>query len=72
MNPAYARAYIRAGWLRGMWFGGYELAEAHFAAAEKLLREAGVPDTDLDLRQLRDFRHELEKQKAEEEREEGK
>lgn len=72
MNPAYARAFIRAGWLRGMWFGGYEIAEAHFREAEKLLREAGVPDTDLDLRQLRDFRHELEKQKAEEEREEGK
>jgi tetratricopeptide (TPR) repeat protein len=72
MNPGYARAFIRAGWLRGMWFGGYEIAEANFREAEKLLRDAGAADTDPDLRQLRDFRNELAKQKAEEERDEGK
>ncbi len=72
VNPAYARAYIRAGWLRGMWFGNYEAAEGYFRQAEEILRKARVPDTDMDLRQLRDLRQELAKQKAEEERKEGR
>ena len=67
VNPASPRALIRAGWLRGMWFGNYTLAEARFRAAEELLRQGGVPETDPDWRQLRDFRAALAKQKAEEE-----
>ncbi len=71
VNPVSARAMIRAGWLRGMWFGRYEAAESHFAAAEALLRKGGVPESDSDWRQLKDFRQALAKQKAEEEEEEG-
>ncbi len=70
VNPASARAWIWAGWARGHWFGDYVRADAHWKQAEALLTEGKVPKTNLDWRQLLDFRQRLAEQKADEDDEE--
>jgi len=67
VNPASVKAWIRLAWLRGMWFGNYQRAEACFRRAEVLLEKGGAAKSDPDWRHLRDLRRELAKQKAEEE-----
>ncbi len=74
VNPTLVEAHIQAGWLRGWWFGNYEVAEARFAHAERLLREGvrrgGIREDDDRFAEIQRRRRELAEQQAKEEAEE--
>lgn len=74
VNPMLVEAHIRAGWLRGWWFGNYEMAEARFEHAQRLLRDAvkrgTIEKDDPRFEEIEQHRRELARQKAQEDAEE--
>jgi tetratricopeptide (TPR) repeat protein len=73
VNPGLVEAHIRAGWLRGWWFGNYAAAESRLARAEALLREGArrgaISQDDPRLEQIARYRRELTAQREKEDAE---
>ncbi len=68
-NPASVEAWMRAGWLRGHWFGNYEQATLYLGKAEALLRKGKIAADDPRWTQLTAFRKLLAEQRATEDAE---
>lgn len=70
INPALTEAWVRAGWLRGYYFGNYVMANEYFERAEKLMDERRLPADHRLRRRVSGYRELLREQEAEEDAEE--
>lgn len=72
IDPTSIEAWIRAGWVRGDYFGDHERANRYFARAEELLEAAQVPRTEKTWRRIAGYREMLVTQRAKEDEEEAR
>lgn len=70
VDPTSIEAWIRAGWVRGDYFGNHVRANEYFARAQELLEAAGVPRSEKTWRRIAGYREMMVKQRREEDAEE--
>jgi|GEM_PF-1802166 len=71
-DPTSIEAWIRAGWVRGDYFGNHVRANQYFARAEELLAAAGVPRSEKTWRRIAGYREMLIEQRQKEDAEESR